>query len=182
LALHLHASVSRRFGDSGHEDYNLALLTKLGWTFLNETTKVWVQQLHQKYIPYGNLFSAPNVPQHLGFGKEFKSVNPCLPLVLVFRYLLVLTSLFGQQLGFLLCLHFFLGQNSQIIENYQLDLSRILFELVQLNGIWKPTNPCLMLLWYLRFQKSAFPRLHSLGFFGPSLSRESFPPNQPISK
>jgi hypothetical protein len=39
---------------------NLAILTKLGWTFLNEAPKVWVQQLHQKYIPYGNLLSVLN--------------------------------------------------------------------------------------------------------------------------
>jgi hypothetical protein len=35
---------------------NLALLTKLGWAFLNNAPKVWVQQLHQKYIPYENFF------------------------------------------------------------------------------------------------------------------------------
>lgn len=42
---------------------NLAFLTKLGWTFLNEAPKVWVQQLHQTFLneaPYGNLFLAPN--------------------------------------------------------------------------------------------------------------------------
>jgi hypothetical protein len=62
----------------------------------------------------GIYFRPPIVPQHLGFGNEFRSVNPCLPLVLVFKYLLALISQFGLQLGFLLCLHFFLSQNSQI--------------------------------------------------------------------
>jgi len=62
----------------------------------------------------GIYFWPPIVPQHLGFGNEFRSVNPCLPLMLVFKYLLALISQFGLQLGFLLCLHFFLSQNSQI--------------------------------------------------------------------
>jgi hypothetical protein len=39
---------------------NLALLTKLGWTFLNEAPKVWVKQLYQKYISYRNFLSAPS--------------------------------------------------------------------------------------------------------------------------
>ncbi len=129
----------------------------------------------------GIYFRPPIVPQHLGFGNEFRSVNPCLPLVLVFKYLLALISQFGLQLGFLLCLHFFPNQNSRIIENSQLVLSWILFMLVQLNGIWKLYDRCLMRFQFLRFQKFVSLWSHSLGFFGPSLTRGSFPPNRPFS-
>jgi hypothetical protein len=38
---------------------NLALITKLGWKFLNSNS-LWVQYLHKKYIPYGPFFSTPS--------------------------------------------------------------------------------------------------------------------------
>jgi len=37
---------------------NLALITKLGWKFLNSNS-LWVQHLHKKYIKYGSFFSTP---------------------------------------------------------------------------------------------------------------------------
>jgi hypothetical protein len=50
------------FGIRDMKSTNLALITKLGWTFITHATKVWVQHLHKKYIPYRNFFSAPTAP------------------------------------------------------------------------------------------------------------------------
>jgi hypothetical protein len=57
---------------------NLALLTKLGWTFLNEAPKVWVQQLHKKYISYGNFLSAPSSSSASWFWQGLQKCKPLL--------------------------------------------------------------------------------------------------------
>jgi hypothetical protein len=65
---------------------NLALLTKLGWTFINQGHKVWVHQLSKKYIPYGNFFSAPLPHLLLGYGKVFRNINLSLRQVPVSKF------------------------------------------------------------------------------------------------
>jgi hypothetical protein len=57
---------------------NLALLTKLGWTFHNEAPKVLVQQLHQKYIFYGNFLSAPSSSSASWFWQGLQKCKPLL--------------------------------------------------------------------------------------------------------
>jgi hypothetical protein len=150
---------------------NLALLTKLGWTFINQGHKVWVQQLTKKYIPYGNFFSAPLPHLLLGCEKVFRNVNICLLLVPVSKSQSLRIFLSGLLHGFLLYHLFSLKQNFQITRSSRWVLSRILSRLAQINGISMPFIQSLMMSRFWRFQKFIF-----LSILRPVISGIFLPP------
>jgi len=66
---------------------NLALITKLGWKFLNSNS-LWVQHLHKKYIQYDSFFFLLHLPpQLLGSRRGFNGARNILLLVLVSIFL-----------------------------------------------------------------------------------------------
>jgi hypothetical protein len=42
-------------------DFNLSLISKLGWKLMSNSYCLWVNQLQKKYIKYGNFLSSSNV-------------------------------------------------------------------------------------------------------------------------
>ena len=57
-------------------EFNLSLLTKLGWKLLSNTDCLWVSQLQNKYIKYGNFISSPNLTSASLLWKGIQKIKP----------------------------------------------------------------------------------------------------------
>ncbi|XP_059432574.1 uncharacterized protein LOC132165893 [Corylus avellana] len=56
--------------------FNLSLLAKLGWKLLSNSDCLWVKQLQNKYIKYGNFVSSPNPSSASWFWKGIQKIKP----------------------------------------------------------------------------------------------------------
>jgi hypothetical protein len=59
-------------------DFNLSLISKLGWKLLSNSYCLWVSQLQKKYIKYGNFISSPNVSSSSWILKGIKKIKPLI--------------------------------------------------------------------------------------------------------
>jgi hypothetical protein len=57
-------------------DFNLSLISKLGWKLLSNFDCLWVNQLQKKYIKYGNFISSPNVSSSSWIWKGIQKIKP----------------------------------------------------------------------------------------------------------
>jgi ribonuclease HI len=59
-------------------DFNLSLISKLGWKLLSNFDCLWVNQLQKKYIKYGNFISSPNVSSSSWIWKGIQKIKPII--------------------------------------------------------------------------------------------------------
>jgi hypothetical protein len=59
-------------------DFNLSLISKLGWKLLSNSDCLWVNQLQKKYIKYGNFISSPNVSSSSWIWKGIQKIKPLI--------------------------------------------------------------------------------------------------------
>jgi hypothetical protein len=59
-------------------EFNLSLIAKLGWKLLSHTDCLWVNQLREKYIKYGDFLSSPNPSSSSWLWKGIQKVKPFL--------------------------------------------------------------------------------------------------------
>jgi hypothetical protein len=57
-------------------EFNLSLITKLGWKLLSNTNCLWVNQLQKKYIKYENFISSPNPPSASWLWRGIQKIIP----------------------------------------------------------------------------------------------------------
>jgi hypothetical protein len=59
-------------------EFNLSLITKLGWKMITKTDCLWVKQLQNKYIKYGDFLSSPNSSSVSWLWKGIQKIKPFL--------------------------------------------------------------------------------------------------------
>jgi hypothetical protein len=59
-------------------EFNLSLITKLGWKMTTNTDCLWVKQLQKKYIKYGDFLSSPTSSSASWLWKGIQKIKPFL--------------------------------------------------------------------------------------------------------
>jgi hypothetical protein len=59
-------------------EFNLSLITKLGWKMISDTNCLWVRQLQNKYIKYGDFLSSPVSSSTSWLWKGNQKIKPIL--------------------------------------------------------------------------------------------------------
>ena len=59
-------------------DFNLALIAKLDWKLLSNTDCLWVNQLQNKYIKYGDFLSSPLSSTTSWLWKGIQKIKPII--------------------------------------------------------------------------------------------------------
>jgi hypothetical protein len=57
-------------------EFNLSLITKLGWKMITKTDCLWVKQLQNKYIKYGDFLSSPISSSASWLWKGIQKIKP----------------------------------------------------------------------------------------------------------
>jgi hypothetical protein len=68
----------RGLGFRRMHDFNLSLISKLGWKLLSNSYCLWVSQLQKKYIKYGNFISSSNVSSSSWIWKGIQKIKPLI--------------------------------------------------------------------------------------------------------
>jgi hypothetical protein len=81
-------------------DFNLAFIAKLGWKLLSKIDCLWVNQLHRKYIKYGDFLSSPAPSTASWLWKGIQKIKLIILAEACQRFLGSCLLPFGPQIGF----------------------------------------------------------------------------------